>query len=116
MEARLLQENQSLMKERAHLNEVLTNLQNMQNELERSEGETARRIQAHAEALERELQTARARLTEESDASKALILRKDADAKEYQGRIDKLVSYLHVSCGSASEGEHAGNWGGRDCV
>lgn len=52
MENRLIEENTALSKERAHLADLMRNLQTMQNELERSGTESRRRLEEQVVRLE----------------------------------------------------------------
>ncbi|KAJ1980870.1 Filament-forming protein [Dimargaris xerosporica] len=91
-EQRLLHENESLLKERSCLNDLMVNLLRVQNELERAESEAKRRYEHQTEQLERDLQSTRAKLQEEADLNKSLAFRKDAEAQRYQSRIDQLTT------------------------
>ena len=52
VETRLINENASLSKERAHLADLLGNLQTMQNEIERSGSDSRRRLEDQISRLE----------------------------------------------------------------
>lgn len=52
VEKRLVEENTALSKERAHLADLMRNLQTMQNELERSGTESRRRLEEQVVRLE----------------------------------------------------------------
>ncbi|ORX83254.1 hypothetical protein K493DRAFT_361138 [Basidiobolus meristosporus CBS 931.73] len=92
LEVRLVQENETLSKERAHLNGLMNNLQNMQNELEKVQAAAKRRYENQVHSLEEELKHAKQRLSDEIDANKALSLRKENESKDYQVRLDKAIS------------------------
>ncbi|KAK9764735.1 Protein mlp1 [Basidiobolus ranarum] len=92
IEARLVHENEALSKERTHLNDLMRNLQNMQNEFERVEATTKRRFETQIQNLEEELRSTKQKLSEEIDSNKALNLRKENESKDYQIRLDKAIS------------------------
>lgn len=52
MEKRLVEENAALSKERAHLADLMRNLQTMQNELERTGSDSRRRLEEQVNRLE----------------------------------------------------------------
>ena len=91
---RLSQDNEGLMNERARLNNLITNQQNLQNERDLADSETRRRLQAKVESLEAELTTTKRKLNDEVEDSKRAQLRKEYDAQQNQKRIDDLVSTL----------------------
>lgn len=94
IEKRLTTENQTFLEERTRINNLNTNLQNILNEREYSETESRRRLQSQIESLESELRTAKARLSEETEESKKVALRREYDHQQSQKRIDDLVSSL----------------------
>lgn len=94
IEERLSQDNESLAQERARLNGLITNYQQIQSERERSDSEARRRLQSQVERLEGELQATKRRLNEEIEEAKKTNIRKEFDAKEAQRRIDDLNSML----------------------
>lgn len=94
VEKRLTTENQTFLEERARINNLNTNLQNILNEREYSETESRRRLQSQIESLESELRAAKAKLLEETEESKKVALRREYDHQQSQKRIDDLVSSL----------------------
>ena len=94
IEKRLTTENQSFLEERTRVSNLNTNLQNLLNEREYSENESRRRFQSQIEGLETELQTTKARLSEETEGSKRIALRREYDIQQSQKRIDDLMSSL----------------------
>lgn len=52
VEKRLVEENAALSKERAHLADLMRNLQTMQNELERTGSDSRRRLEEQVNRLE----------------------------------------------------------------
>ena len=94
IEKRLTTENQTFLEERIRISNLNTNFQNLLNEREYSETESRRRLQSQIESLESELQTTKTRLSEETEESKKLGLRREYDHQQAQKRIDNLVSNL----------------------
>ncbi|KAF9915750.1 hypothetical protein BX616_005476 [Lobosporangium transversale] len=96
-ESRLLEENQALVKEKSHLNELLQTVQNMTNELERGNEQTKRRLENAVASKEQEVETLREKLKEESENGKRLRDRRDIETKEWQTRIDTLQAEYQSS-------------------
>ncbi|RKF59522.1 Protein MLP1-like protein [Erysiphe neolycopersici] len=94
---RLSHDNESLMGERTRLNNLITNLQNLQNERELSETEIRRRLQSQIESLESELNSTKQKLSNEMEDNKKSQLRKEYDSQQNQKRIDDLASSLSHS-------------------
>ncbi|KAI5479511.1 nucleoprotein TPR [Pseudohyphozyma bogoriensis] len=84
VENRLVEENSALSRERAHLADLMQNLQTMQNGLESSGTEARRRLEEQVARLDTQAQ--------ETDASRQLALRKELEAKTFQDRVDKLTA------------------------
>lgn len=97
IESRLLADNESLSRDRVHLNDLMRNLQSMQSELERSSRDSRSRYDTQVSNLEENIKTLKEDLTHESDQHKQLSLRREIESKEYQNRIDKLTNELHAS-------------------
>ncbi|TIA69826.1 hypothetical protein E3P92_03366 [Wallemia ichthyophaga] len=97
IESRLLADNESLSRDRVHLNDLMRNLQSMQSELERSSRDSRNRYDTQIANLEENIKTLKEDLTHESDQHKQLSLRREIESKEYQNRIDKLTNELHTS-------------------
>lgn len=85
------------MGERARLNNLLSNLQTMQNERERQENESRRRSLQETERLEKEVQTLKSKLTEESEETKRLSARREYESQDLRERIDKLNAELSLA-------------------
>ena len=94
IEKRLTTENQTFLEERTRVSNLNASLQNLLNEREYSENELRRRFQSQIESLENELQTTKAKLSEETEESKRVTLRREYDLQQSQKRIDDLVSGL----------------------
>ncbi len=94
IEKRLTEENENLSNDRARLNTLNLNLQNLINEREHSDSEIRRRLQAQVETLESELQTTKRRLDSEVEDGKKSALRWEYEHQQSQKRIDDLVASL----------------------
>ena len=92
IEKRLTAENEAQFNEKARLNNLNINLQNLVNEREHSEGDTRRRLQTQVEALEKELEIAKRSLAEQLEEQKRIIDRRDFDHHQSQARIDDLLT------------------------
>lgn len=95
VEARLTEDNANLTRERTHLSDLMSNLQSMHNELERSGSEARSRLDATISRLQTELDSTKERLSQESETSRQISLRKELETKEFQSRIDKLTADYH---------------------
>ncbi|KAG7445737.1 uncharacterized protein BT62DRAFT_176907 [Guyanagaster necrorhizus] len=91
---RLVEENKTLSLERSHLNDLMSSVQRMHNDLERSGENDRRRLESQLQLLEAQMQDSRAQLTEERDNVRNLTLQKDIELKELQSRLDKNVEEL----------------------
>lgn len=85
------------MRERVRLNNLLSNLQTMQNERERQENESRRRSLQETERLEKEVQTLKSKLTDESEETKRLSARREYESRDLQERIDKVNAELSLA-------------------
>lgn len=94
IEARMTEDNRSLMDERSRLNKMIADLQTLQNERELAESETRRRLQNRVEALETEIDATKKKLESEVDESKKAALRREYDQEQSRTRIDDLVKSL----------------------
>ena len=94
VEKRLVEDNENLSNERNRLNGLNVNLQNLLNERERSDNDARRRLQAQVDGLERDLQSAKSNLVEETEENKRIAQRREYDNEQSQRRIDDLVSSL----------------------
>lgn len=97
VEKRLVEDGESLRNERARLDQLNTNLQNIINEKEHSDAESRRRLESQIESLERELQTAKRKLEEEVEENKQTALRRSYEHDQSQKRIDELLSSLSAT-------------------
>ena len=88
---------ETLRNERARLDQLNTNLQNIINEKEHSDTESRRRLESQVESLERELQTTKRKLEEEFEESKQTALRRSYEHDQSQKRIDELLNSLSAS-------------------
>ena len=94
IEKRLTEDNDNLLNERNRLNVLNSNLQNLLNERDRSESEARRRLQSHMDTLEKDLQTTKNKLTEETEENKRTVQRREYDNEQSQKRVDDLISSL----------------------
>lgn len=92
---RLEQDNKGLVTEKARLNALLSNQQNLQNERDLAAAEAKRSLEAQIDSLENELNSTKRKLATEIDASRQAQLVKEHDTKEAQKRIDALASTLN---------------------
>ena len=92
IEKRITDDNANMSAERGRLNAMITNLQNLLNERELSDNEARRRLQLQVDALEKELQNSKIKLSEESEENKRLAQRREYDNEQSQKRISDLVS------------------------
>ncbi|TIC04624.1 hypothetical protein E3Q16_02603 [Wallemia mellicola] len=97
IENRLLADNESLSRDRVHLNDLMRNLQVMQAELERTSQESRARHDNQISSLEDVVKNLKEDLANETDQHKQLSLRRELESKDYQVRIDRLTSELHTS-------------------
>jgi nucleoprotein TPR len=67
----------------------------MHNELEKSGSDARSRLEEQVSRAQRDLQTAKDRLTQETENARQVALRRELEAKEYQERIDKLTGEYH---------------------
>ncbi|KAF5340774.1 hypothetical protein D9611_007504 [Ephemerocybe angulata] len=89
VQARLVEENRALGVERSHLASLMTNIQRMHGDLERSGENDRRRLEGQLQMLESQNQDLRTQLSRERDALRHVSLQKELEAKELQGRLDK---------------------------
>ncbi len=94
VEKRLMEEKENLTNERARLNTLNANLQNLINEREHSDNEIRRRLQTRVESLESELQITKRKLDSEIEDGKKSVLRWEYAHQQSQKRIDDLVASL----------------------
>ncbi|KAI0693206.1 hypothetical protein BC835DRAFT_1276339 [Cytidiella melzeri] len=89
VQTRLVEENKSLAMERSQLSDLMTNVQRMHHDLERSGENDRRRLESQIAMLENQTQELRAHLSQERDATRHTTLSKDLELKELRNRIDK---------------------------
>jgi nucleoprotein TPR len=93
VQSRLVDENRALSVERSHLAGLMTNIQRMHGDLERSGENDRRRLEGQLQMLEGQTQDLRTQLSRERDTVRHLTLQKELEAKELQTRLDKAVSF-----------------------
>ncbi|KAG6903157.1 hypothetical protein C0995_004704 [Termitomyces sp. Mi166 len=86
---RLVEENKTLALERSKLSDLMSNVQKMHNDLERSGENDRRRLESQLQGLENQTSDLRAQLSQERDNVRHLTLQKEIEFKELQMRIDK---------------------------
>ena len=74
------------------MSDLITNVQKMHNDLERSGENDRRRLESQLQILETQAQDLRAQLSQERDIIRNLQLQKELDLKDLQNRLDKVVS------------------------
>ncbi|OJJ49128.1 hypothetical protein ASPZODRAFT_1402464 [Penicilliopsis zonata CBS 506.65] len=94
IEKRLIEDNETLRKERSRLDSLNANLQTILNEREHTDAESRRRLQLSVESLESELQSTKRKLNDEVEESKKATLRREYEHEQNQKRIDDLVTSL----------------------
>lgn len=96
IEKRMTEDRENLLNERSRLNSLNTNLQNLLNEREHSDNDARRRLQMQVDSLEKELQSTKSRLSQETEENKRIAQRREYDNEQSQKRIDDLVSSLSI--------------------
>ncbi|TKA71094.1 hypothetical protein B0A55_08344, partial [Friedmanniomyces simplex] len=94
IEARMLEDNRSLVDERGRLTKLVTDLRNLQNERELADSESRRRLQSRTEGLETELAETKRKLEAEVEESRKGSLRREYEEGQSRTRIDDLVKSL----------------------
>lgn len=118
---RLVEENKTLAMERSHLSDLMSNVQRMHNDLERSGENDRRRLENQLQMLESQTyvghcyfesllpihlyrQDLRTQLSQERDTVRHMSLQKDIQLKELQNRLDRAVcSTPHGFIGSNTQ-------------
>ncbi|CAH3021550.1 unnamed protein product [Porites evermanni] len=88
-EVRLMQENKSLLEHQKSQNALVTNLQTLQNNLERSEFEARTRLGAQVETLQREVNLLKKKLESEEKHHKSVI-------NTWENRVQELQTQLNA--------------------
>ncbi|KAG6891509.1 hypothetical protein C0992_005042 [Termitomyces sp. T32_za158] len=88
---RLVEENKTLALERSKLSDLMSNVQKMHNDLERSGENDRRRLESQLQGLESQTSDLRVQLSQERDNIRHLTLQKEIELKELQMRIDKSL-------------------------
>ena len=97
IETRYINETESLRNDRARVDQLNGNLQNLLNEREQADSEQRRRLQSQADSLEAELQSTKRKLNDELEETKKNSLRREYEQQQAQKRIDDLITTLHSS-------------------
>ncbi|KAF8776767.1 Nucleoprotein TPR-like protein [Argiope bruennichi] len=91
VEARLLQEKESIFREQQHQSRMMANLQAVQNNLERIEGETKRNLQYQVEKLEKENLILKTKLENAHEEYRSAVKVWEKQKKELQTKIDAEI-------------------------
>lgn len=94
VEKRITEDNTTLSYERDRLNSLSASLQSLLNENEHSSEETRRRLLTQVESLEKDLQAANRKLSDEIEENKRATLRREFEQQQNQKRIDDLITSL----------------------
>lgn len=94
IESRLRDDNQSLAEEKAKLNKIVTDTQNLANERELSDSETRRKLQNQVEGFESEMRFLKRKLDDEVEENKKNSMRREYEQEQSRKRIDDLVMSL----------------------
>ncbi|KAJ3503028.1 hypothetical protein NLJ89_g8615 [Agrocybe chaxingu] len=89
IQTRLVDENRTLAMERSHLTDLMSNVQKMHNDLERSGENDRRRLEGQLQMLEAQTQDLRVQIVQERDSVRNLSLQKEIELKDLQTRLDK---------------------------
>ncbi|KAF8158177.1 hypothetical protein B0H34DRAFT_444170 [Crassisporium funariophilum] len=89
VQGRLVEENRTLAMERSHLSDLMSNVQKMHNDLERSGENDRRRLESQLQMLEGQTQDLRTQVVQERESVRHISLQKDIELKELQNRLEK---------------------------
>ncbi|KAK3745429.1 hypothetical protein QZH41_010253, partial [Actinostola sp. cb2023] len=87
-EVRLLQENKSLLEQQKGCHVLVTNLQKMQNQLERNQFDTRTRLEAQIEGLQKEVTLAKRKVESEESHGRNIIRKQENQLQELRIQID----------------------------
>ncbi|KAH8929325.1 hypothetical protein BT69DRAFT_1345997 [Atractiella rhizophila] len=96
-ETRLTTENENLRRENSNVGNLVTTVQAMLVDTERSNGEARRRLETQVTRLETQLQEAKENLNREAEEHKQIGFRNELQAKEASDKIEKLTSECHLA-------------------
>ncbi|OCH84090.1 hypothetical protein OBBRIDRAFT_808494 [Obba rivulosa] len=105
VQTRLVEENKSLSVERSRLADLMTNIQRMHGDVERSGENDKRRLESQIKMLENQTQELRAQLNNERDSIRHASLQKDIEIKELQTKVEKGAQELAKTRESFIEAE-----------
>ncbi|KDN51342.1 hypothetical protein K437DRAFT_254932 [Tilletiaria anomala UBC 951] len=91
-ESRLLEESHAVVAERTNLSELLRNISNTHNDMERSASEHRRRMEAQIAHLEEESRSARDKAGKKEEEARMVTLRKEVETRDLQSRLDKATA------------------------
>ncbi|EIN12937.1 hypothetical protein PUNSTDRAFT_97919 [Punctularia strigosozonata HHB-11173 SS5] len=91
---RLSEENKTLSLNVDHFSKLVTNIQKMQNDLERSGENDRRRLEAQIQMMETQVLDLRTQLTQERDTVRHLTLQKDLELRDLHAKVEKAHQEL----------------------
>ncbi|EMD40194.1 hypothetical protein CERSUDRAFT_112402 [Gelatoporia subvermispora B] len=91
IQSRLVEDNKALTIERSRLADLMTNVQRMHGDLERSGENDRRRLESQIKLLENQTQELRTQLNNERDSIRHATLQKDIEIKELQAKVEKAA-------------------------
>ncbi|KAI9725925.1 MAG: hypothetical protein M1828_002252 [Chrysothrix sp. TS-e1954] len=94
VEARITEDNRSLVEERGRMNKTISDSQNLYNERELSDAETRRKLQMQVESLETDMRTVSRKMDEAVEEAKTANTRREYDQDQNRTRIDDLIKSL----------------------
>lgn len=94
IETRLQQDNENLQNERIRVNELVTSLQNLQNDRELADSESRRRLESKIEEQHQELNDLRRKLELEVAGAQKVIQQSELERHHHQTKMDELTRLL----------------------
>ncbi|CAI6325958.1 unnamed protein product [Periconia digitata] len=91
IEARLNEDKNMLMEDKARLNKIIADMQTLRNEHDLAEAQNRRNLQSRIDGLEADLQNTQRKLEEEVEDHKKLVMRHEWEHTEKQRKIDDLM-------------------------
>ncbi|KAF8318500.1 hypothetical protein DL93DRAFT_2054404 [Clavulina sp. PMI_390] len=97
MEARLQESYETVSKERAQLQELVTNMSTIHVEFEKSGENEKKSLERQVKKLETQTYDLRDQVAREAEHARQTLLRKESEIRELQGRVSSLTEELHKS-------------------
>ncbi|TFY79631.1 hypothetical protein EWM64_g4383 [Hericium alpestre] len=91
---RITEENKALSVERAHLADLMKNVQKMHSDLERSNENDRRRLESQIQMLDNQNQDLRTQLSQERESLRHVTMQKDVEMRDFQSRLEKQTQEL----------------------